>query len=70
VGPATFRDLSLLPPDETDRAPIADALGPTPVEIDDIVRPTGLTPAAVYLVLLRAFPHFFESGQIPESTLF
>ena len=44
---------SLLPPDETDRARIVDALGPTPVEIDDIIRHTGLTPAAVYLVLLE-----------------
>jgi DNA processing protein len=44
---------SLLPPDETDRARIVDALGPTPVEIDDIIRHTGLSASAVYLVLLE-----------------
>lgn len=44
---------SLLPPDETDRAQIVDALGPTPVEIDDIIRHTGLSASAVYLVLLE-----------------
>ena len=44
---------SRLPPDETDRARIVDALGPTPVEIDDIIRHTGLSAAAVYLVLLE-----------------
>ncbi|OCJ03626.1 DNA protecting protein DprA [Rhizobium sp. AC44/96] len=44
---------SLLPPDDTDRARITDALGPTPVEIDDIIRHTGLTASAVYLVLLE-----------------
>jgi DNA processing protein len=42
-----------LPPDETDRARIVDALGPTPVEIDDIIRHTGLIASAVYLVLLE-----------------
>lgn len=41
------------PPSDSDRAHITDALGPTPVEIDDIVRHTGLAPAAVYLVLLE-----------------
>lgn len=41
------------PPSDNDRARIADALGPTPVEIDDIVRHTGLAPSAVYLVLLE-----------------
>jgi DNA processing protein len=45
--------LSLLPPDETDRARIVDALGPTPVEIDDIIRHTALSASAVYLVLLE-----------------
>jgi hypothetical protein len=28
---------------------------------------TDLLPSSA---LIRAFPHFFESGQIPESTLF
>lgn len=41
------------PPNENDRARITDALGPTPVEIDDIIRHTGLSASAVYLVLLE-----------------
>ncbi|KRB53176.1 DNA processing protein DprA [Rhizobium sp. Root708] len=44
---------SLLPPDDSDRARIVDALGPTPTEIDDIIRHTELTASAVYLVLLE-----------------
>ena len=32
---------------------IIDALGPTPVEIDDIIRHTGLSASAVYLILLE-----------------
>ncbi len=42
-----------LPPNESDRARIAEALGPTPVEIDDIIRHTGLGAQIVYLVLLE-----------------
>lgn len=42
-----------LPPAETDRTLIVDALGPTPVEVDDIIRHTGLSASAVYLVLLE-----------------
>lgn len=42
-----------LPPDETDRSLVIDALGPTPVEVDDIIRHTGLSASAVYLVLLE-----------------
>jgi DNA processing protein len=41
------------PPNENDRVLITDALGPTPVEIDDIIRHTGLSASAVYLVLLE-----------------
>ncbi|HTO33511.1 MAG TPA: DNA-processing protein DprA [Pararhizobium sp.] len=41
------------PPDDNDRGRITDALGPTPVEIDDIIRHTGLSASAVYLVLLE-----------------
>jgi DNA processing protein len=41
------------PPDETDRTLIIDALGPTPVEVDDIIRHTSLSASAVYLVLLE-----------------
>ena len=36
-----------------DRATIADALGPTPVEIDDVIRHTGLPAAEVYLALIE-----------------
>lgn len=42
-----------LPPDDTDRTLVIDALGPTPVEVDDIIRHTGLSASAVYLVLLE-----------------
>lgn len=41
------------PPNDDDRARVVDALGPTPVETDDIVRHTRLSPQAVYLVLLE-----------------
>lgn len=44
---------SLLSPDEDDRAAIVSALGPTPVEIDDVIRHTGIGAAAVYLILLE-----------------
>ncbi|HXV31482.1 MAG TPA: DNA-processing protein DprA [Sinorhizobium sp.] len=36
-----------------DRARIVEALGPTPVEIDDVIRHTGLSASEVYLVLLE-----------------
>lgn len=42
-----------VPPDDSERQRIIDALGPTPVEIDDIIRHTGLSAAQVYLVLLE-----------------
>lgn len=38
---------------DSDRTAVSTALGPTPVEIDDIVRHTGLSPAQVYLLLLE-----------------
>jgi len=44
---------SMLPPDESDRSLFVDALCPTPVEIDDIIRHTGLPAASVCLVLLE-----------------
>ncbi len=44
---------SMLPPDESDRSLIIDALGPTPVEIDDVIRHTDLPAPSVYLVLLE-----------------
>jgi len=41
------------PPGEQDRSRIIDALGVTPVEINDIIRHTGLAASAVYLVILE-----------------
>lgn len=41
------------PPDDRARALIAEALGPTPVHVDDIIRHTGLSAAEVALVLLE-----------------
>ncbi len=40
-------------PDDAERDHIVEALGPTPVEIDDIVRHTGLSISAVHSVLLE-----------------
>jgi DNA processing protein len=42
-----------LPPSDSERARITDSLGPTPVEIDEIIRHTGSTAQTVYLVLLE-----------------
>lgn len=42
-----------MPPSEREREQIVDSLGPTPVEVDDIIRHTGLPAAQVYLVLLE-----------------
>lgn len=39
--------------EDADRARIVDALGPAPVEMDEIIRFTGLRPAIVHLVLLE-----------------
>ncbi|AXV15045.1 DNA-protecting protein DprA [Neorhizobium sp. SOG26] len=44
---------AMLPPNDDDRMKITSALGPTPVEIDDIIRHTGLAPSSVYLALLE-----------------
>lgn len=46
-------DDAMLPPDDNVRHAIISALGPTPTEIDDIIRHTGLPAASVYLVLLE-----------------
>ncbi|SES10334.1 DNA-processing protein DprA [Rhizobium sp. NFR03] len=46
------RSMAALPGDR-EREAIIDALGPTPVETDDIIRHTGLAASAVYLVLLE-----------------
>lgn len=40
-------------PADGDRARIVEALGPTPVEIDDVIRHTGLSASEVHLVLLE-----------------
>ncbi|WFU48714.1 DNA-processing protein DprA [Sinorhizobium terangae] len=40
-------------PDDSERNRIIEALGPTPVEIDDIIRHTALSPSQVHLVLLE-----------------
>jgi len=39
--------------DDSDRSRIVTALGPTPVELDEIIRFTGLKPAIVRLVLIE-----------------
>jgi DNA processing protein len=39
--------------DDSDRSRILSALGPTPVDVDSIVRFTGVRPAIVHLVLLE-----------------
>jgi DNA processing protein len=41
------------PPSDSERDRIIDALGATPVEIDDIIRHTGCSAQTVYLVLLE-----------------
>ncbi len=38
---------------DRDRVTITDALGPTPVDIDDVIRHTGLPAAEVYLALIE-----------------
>jgi DNA processing protein len=40
-------------PDDDERNRIVDALGTTPVEVDDIIRHTGLPASSVYLCLLE-----------------
>lgn len=41
------------PPGDDDRAAIVEALGPVPVEVDEVIRHTGLHPAQVFMVLLE-----------------
>lgn len=41
------------PPGDVERSMVIDALGPTPVEVNDIIRHTQLSPSAVYLVMLE-----------------
>ena len=42
-----------IPPSETDRDAIVTGLGPAPIEIDELIRHTGLPAQSVYLVLLE-----------------
>lgn len=41
------------PPEESDRAKLVEALGPVPVEVDELIRHTGLHPAQVFMILLE-----------------
>lgn len=56
--PAPFAEPDLVPGepanlDESDRRRVLDALGPSPTQIDDIVRRTGLAPGQIMLVLIE-----------------
>ena len=42
-----------LPPGDDQRSSILTLLGPSPVEIDDIIGHTGLPPAQVFLAILE-----------------
>jgi DNA processing protein len=42
-----------IPPSERDRDAIITALGPAPIEIDELIRHTGLPAQSIYLVLLE-----------------
>lgn len=41
------------PPADDERSRLVEALGPVPVEVDDIIRHTGLHPAQVFMILLE-----------------
>jgi DNA processing protein len=41
------------PPQDSERERVIEALGPTPVGVDEIIRHTGLHPAQVFMVLLE-----------------
>jgi DNA processing protein len=41
------------PPGDNDRERVVEALGPTPIAVDEIIRHTGLHPAQVFMVLLE-----------------
>lgn len=40
-------------PGDDDRARVVEALGPVPVQIDEVIRHTGLHPAVVFMILLE-----------------
>jgi DNA processing protein len=47
-------DMSAMPPPaESERVDVLEALGPTPVAVDDIIRHTGLSAAQIAMVLLE-----------------
>jgi DNA processing protein len=46
-------DEPFVEPQEDDRNRVIEALGPSPAEIDDIIRHTGVAPQTVYLVLIE-----------------
>ena len=41
------------PPADSERDRVLEALGPTPMPVDDIIRHTGLHPAQVFMMLLE-----------------
>jgi DNA processing protein len=41
------------PPQDSERERVIEALGPTPVGVDEIIRHTGLHPAQVFMILLE-----------------
>jgi DNA processing protein len=45
--------MTLGPIGDDERQRVIDALGPTPIEVDEILRFTGVRPAVVHLVLLE-----------------
>lgn len=47
------RDADMSPPADNQREMIAAAIGPSPVESDDVIRHTGLSAATVHMVLLE-----------------
>uniref|UniRef100_UPI0030DC702D DNA-processing protein DprA n=1 Tax=uncultured Hoeflea sp. TaxID=538666 RepID=UPI0030DC702D len=51
--PTNDGDAPFAEPQEDDRNRVIDALGPSPAEIDDIIRHTGVAPQTVYLVLIE-----------------
>ncbi len=55
--PATFEepaDFSATPPaGDSDRERVIEALGPTPVGVDELIRHTGLHPAQIFMILLE-----------------
>ncbi len=53
--PPDFRPDSRRPPptEAGDRDRVIEALGPTPIPVDDLIRHTGLHPAQVFMILLE-----------------